>query len=209
MRMELLNDYQKLLKNNDLIYFMKKLVDKFKKREKYWFDKIKPFLGDENTNILKIGNGFGYMSEMIKQNHSKLTILDICIYPDMINKDSVCLYEGSHIPYNDESFYISVINQTLHHIPKSTKYFKEILRVTEKRIVLVETTYENIFQKIHLVWRDWYVNYKAGRSCKIYWNSYFSKEKITKLIEKDNLTLVYNYSEKHHSYYREIFILDK
>lgn len=30
-----------------------------------------------------------------------------------------------------------------------------------------------------------------------------------KLIEKDNLTLVYNYSEKHHSYYREIFILDK
>ncbi len=188
---------------------MEKLADKFKKREKYWFDKIYPFLGDEKKNILKIGNGFGYMSEMVKEFNPRLTILDICIYPETINKNSVQLYSGDRIPYDDNFFYTSMINQTLHHIPKSTEYFKEILRTTEKRIILIEETYENIFQKIHLVWRDWYVNYRAGRPCKIYWNSYFSKEKMAKLIGENNLNLVHNYSEKHHSYYREIFILEK
>ena len=58
---------------------MNSIINTFKKREKYWFDKIVPFLGEETVQILKIGNGFGYMSEMISGIQPLLKILDIII----------------------------------------------------------------------------------------------------------------------------------
>lgn len=172
---------------------MNSIINTFKKREKYWFDKIAPFLGEETVQILKIGNGFGYMSEMISGIQPLLKILDINIYKETINKDKVQLYDGRNIPFEDNSFNISILNLTLHHIPNNLEYFKEVVRVTKNKIILVEETYDNLLQKIHLIFRDWFVNYKAGRSSRLFWSSYFSKKMIKQLISKNNLVLTYRY----------------
>src|SRR3989344_4653357 len=111
---------------------MNSIINTFKKREKYWFDKIVPFLGEETVQILKIGNGFGYMSEMISGIQPLLKILDINIYKETINKDKVQLYDGCNIPFKDNSFNISILNLTLHHIPNNFEYFKEVVRVKKK-----------------------------------------------------------------------------
>lgn len=113
---------------------------------------------------------------MISENHSSLKILDTNIYKETINKDKVQLYNGYRIPFEDKSFDISILNLTLHHIPSNLEYFKEVVRVTKSRIILVEETYNNILQKVHLIFRDWFVNYNAGRSSRLFWSSYFSKK---------------------------------
>ena len=188
---------------------MNSIINIFKKREKYWFDKIAPFLGEETVQILKIGNGFGYMSEMISDIQPLVKILDINIYKETINKDKVQLYNGRNIPFEDNSFNISILNLTLHHIPNNLEYFKEVVRVTKNRIILVEETYDNLLQKVHLIFRDWFVNYKAGRSSRLFWSSYFSKKMIEQLISENNLVLTYRYSEKHHSYYKELLVFER
>lgn len=43
---------QKLERRNKVS--MKTIINSFKKREKYWFDKIAPFLGDETVKYLKL-----------------------------------------------------------------------------------------------------------------------------------------------------------
>jgi isopentenyldiphosphate isomerase len=149
------------------------------------------------------------MSEMISDIRPLLKILDINIYEETINKDKVQLYDGSNIPFENNSFDISILNLTLHHIPNNLKYFKEVLRVTKNRIILIEETYDNLLQKIHLIFRDWLVNYRAGRSSRLFWNSYFSKKKIKQLILENDLVLTHRYSEQHHGYYKELLVFER
>ena len=172
----------------------------------YWTKKLFPFIPKAKT--LKIGNGLGYLSELIRPFTENLTIIDIETSPKTINKGSVQIYSGFPIPFPDKSFETTVVIFSLHHIPNSRIYFEEILRVTKRRIVIVEETYNNIFQKFHLFYRDWAVNRGAGQLVKLYWNSYFSRKALDKLIEDHNLTEVYKFSKRHKTYFKELFVLD-
>lgn len=181
--------------------------DYIENQERNWFKVFSKYIN--NKKILKIGNGFGHLSELIRPITEKLVVLDIQTYPKTINKDAVQIYEGVHIPYQDKSFDTTIIVFTLHHIFNSRSYFQEILRVTDKRIILLEETYTNIFQKIYLYYRDWLVNKKAEQPCKLYWNSYFSRKELNKIIKSNNLKEVYRLTKKHKTYFKELVILDK
>ncbi|MEX0931951.1 MAG: methyltransferase domain-containing protein [Candidatus Paceibacterota bacterium] len=175
-------------------------------QEKWWLEKFTPFI--PKAKVLKIGNGLGHLSESIRHFAQELTIIDIETSPKTINKDHVQLYSGYPIPYHDKSFDTTVIVFTLHHTPQSSLYFKEILRVTSKRIILLEETYSNVFQKMHLYFRDWLVNKKAGQSVDLYWNSYFSRKEIRKLIQESGLNITYTFSKRHKTYFKELFVLE-
>jgi ubiquinone/menaquinone biosynthesis C-methylase UbiE len=175
-------------------------------QEKAWLEEFSPFIS--NSRILKIGNGLGHLSERIRPFAKELVILDIQTYPKTINKESVQIYDGHSIPYPDKSFDTSVVIFTLHHIPHSTDYFQEILRVTENRIILLEETYTNVFSKIHLYYRDWTVNKKAQQPCKLYWNSYFSRKRLNRLVTDNNLKEVYRFTKRHKTYFKELLVLD-
>ena len=137
-----------------------------------------------------------------------LSVLDIKTYPLTINKDVVQIYDGLTIPYPDKSFDTAIIVFTLHHIPQSRKYFQEIMRVTKKRIIILEETYDNIFQKLHLYYRDWLINKKAEQSCGLHWKSYFSRKELNRLIKSNKLIEIYRLTKKHKSYFKELAILD-
>lgn len=175
-------------------------------QSKFWFEKYSKYIPTERT--LKIGNGLGYVSELIRPLAKELTILDVEIFSETVNKNQVQIYDGYPIPYPDKSFDTTILIYTLHHIPNNIRYFQEIMRVTNKRIILLEETFNNIFQKIHLYYRDWRINKKAGQTCKLFWDSYFSRKELNKLIKKENLVEVYRYTKKHKSYFKELLILD-
>jgi ubiquinone/menaquinone biosynthesis C-methylase UbiE len=177
-----------------------------KKQEQGWLDIFSTYILKEKT--LKIGNGFGYLSELVRPLTKELTVLDIQTYPLTINKDAVQIYDGLTIPYPNKSFDTTIIVFTLHHIPQSKEYFQEIMRVTKKRIIILEETYDNIFQKLHLYYRDWIVNKKAEQSCNLYWKSYFSRQELNELIKSNNLIETYRLTKKHKSYFKELVILD-
>lgn len=188
---------------------MKSYQSIFYLREQAWFEKLKPFLIDSKERIIKIGNGAGYLSEMIRLVCADTTVLEIVVGDNTVNKNNVQLYNGEHIPYDDKSFDVCVFNLVLHHIKNSQKYFEnEALRVTKKRVILIEETYDSFFQKIHLVFRDWYVNKKANQPVKLYWGSYFSRKRMTEMIKRNNLVVIHRTTQKHQSYFKELLVLD-
>ena len=177
------------------------------KHERFWFEQLVGFLLPGRT--LKIGNGLGHLSEAIRTRVSQLDILDICLFPQTINKDKVKLYGGSRIPYPDNFFESVIIVFTLHHIPDSSDYFKEMLRVTRTRIILTEETFDSVPQKMHLYYRDWYYNRVLRQTCPLYWNSYFSRKKLDQLIAGCGLQQTHRVTRRHRSYFREMVVLDK
>lgn len=187
---------------------MKEFTKLFKEREEMWFEKIKPFLFEGDEDMLKIGNGFGYLTESIRSFCKTLKTYEISIYEDTINKEYVTLYDGKDLGLADKSIDITVFNLSFHHIPKNKEYLKNIVKITKKRIIFVEETYDNIFQKIHLVWRDWYLNKKANQTCKIFWNSYLKRSKVEKYFQDLGLQIIHRETNKHHSYYKELIVLD-
>ena len=181
----------------------------FRERERSWFNEMRSFLPLRPHKILKIGNGFGHLSEMIREFNTSSTILDVTIFDETVNGAQVMLYDGEKLDFTNGSFDTCVLNLTLHHIRNSRSYFRnEILRVTAKRVILIEETYDNIFQKIHLVFRDWWLNRKAGQPCRIHWGSYFSRKQMTQFIRNNKLTLVKRMTTKHHSYFKELIVID-
>lgn len=181
----------------------------FKEREKVWFLKLQSFLPVSPEEVLKIGNGFGHLSEMVRSQNQNTTIIDVAVFQETVNKDRVMLYDGEKLPFLDKSFNTTILNLTLHHIKDSRKFFEdEILRVTKKRIVLIEETYDNLFQKVHLVLRDWWMNHKAGQDCDIHWTSYFSRSEMARFIQDHGLRPVARETIKHHSYFKELIVID-
>ena len=181
----------------------------FKEREQMWFEKIKPFLPTLPSKILKIGNGFGHLSEMVRAINSDTTILEIALHTDTVNAEYVQIYDGNTIPANNKSFDTTILNLTLHHVKNSKTYFvNEILRVTKQRVILVEETYDNLFQKMHLVFRDWWFNLKANQPCPIHWNSYFSRNEIDLIAKNNHLKSGKRITTKHHSYFKELIVID-
>ena len=176
------------------------------KQEKLWLEEYAYFI--PKTKILKVGNGLGHLSELIRPLSGELTILDIETYTDTINKERVQIYNGFPIPFSDKYFDVTIAVFTLHHIPHSRAFFKEIIRVTNGRIIIVEETYDNFFQKVHLFYRDSMVNRQAGQPCKLYWNSYFSRKELKKLVESNNLQEVHRLIKRHKSYFKELLVLD-
>lgn len=171
-----------------------------------WLEKFSPFITKSRT--LKVGNGLGHLSESIRPLVEELVILDIDIFPQTVNKDKVQLYSGYPIPYSGKSFETSIAIFTLHHIPHSDRYFEELIRVTNKRIILLEETYDNVFQKFHLFLRDGWINREGDQPVKLYWNSYFSRKRVRKLIKKHKLKEVFSYTKRHKTYFKELFVLD-
>ncbi len=175
-------------------------------QENDWFEKFSPYITRSNT--IKVGNGLGHSSELIRPYTQRFTILDVQTFPLTVNADKVEIYDGIHIPYPNKSFDTCICIFTLHHIPNNRSYFKELIRVTSKRIILLEETYDNVFQKLHLYLRDWIVNLRAGQSSDLHWKSYFSRRELNKLIKENNLTEVHRITKKHKSYIKELLILD-
>jgi len=139
-------------------------------QEQKWFQKLQPFL---RGKILKVGNGLGYMASFMKKTNPHLTILDITLDKDTINKEDIIVYDGKRFPVKNKEFDCSVCTLVLHHTPNPYQIISEMER-TSKRLIIFEATYTNLFSKIDLIYRDIFVNMLAGQPSTIHWGSYFN-----------------------------------
>jgi len=178
----------------------------FSNKERLFFNQIKPFLRTDDS-VLKIGNGFGYLSTYIAAYVKEIKIFEIEVFDRTINKDQVTIYDGKNLPVNDKSYDVAVFNLVLHHIPHNLEFLQQVMSKTRRSIILYEQTYDNIFQKVQLVWRDWYINLKAGTPCKIYWRSYFKRKNIEKKLESVGLKVEHRSTKRSHLYYKELLVL--
>jgi len=173
-------------------------------QEQKWFKRFEPFL---QGRVLKVGNGLGYLASFIEEVNPNMAILEIQGNEQASNKDKVVLYDGKVFPFEDNSFGCVVCTLVLHHTPNPLAVFKEMQRVA-KRVILLEETYDTFFSKLDLVYRDIYVNARAGQPSQIHWNSYFKGGELETHFAQSGLQLVHHHKERRRSYHKELFIAD-
>jgi ubiquinone/menaquinone biosynthesis C-methylase UbiE len=117
-------------------------------------DLIKQYVQDGDT-VLDIGCGsMLFLKSIADIKAIKPTGIDVID----INKTDLPFYryDGQHVPFDNGSFDTVLICLVLHHIPYANQatVIKEALRVTKKRLIIVEEVYSTSAEKIWLKIND-------------------------------------------------------
>lgn len=90
-------------------------------------------------NILDIGCGSAHLGFMLsKLTKRKVEFLDIKKAPFTHPEVKVKLYDGKKLPFPDNFFETSMVVFTLHHTYDAVYVLKEMVRVTNRNIIIVE-----------------------------------------------------------------------
>jgi len=101
----------------------------------------------KEDNIIDIGAGLCNISHILKEKGFKITALDVADFsftPSVIPQ----IYNGKHMPYDDDTFSCSLLITVLHNITKPEVVLEEAIRVTSKKIIIIEDIYVNNLHKI-------------------------------------------------------------
>ena len=104
----------------------------------------------QNSHIIDIGTGSGQFSAVLQDKDYHVTAVDI-INKTNTNKIAPVLYDGQNLPFQDKSFDISMLITVLHHCPDPEQVFSEAVRVSCKRLFILEDVYNNMIMK-RLTW---------------------------------------------------------
>ncbi len=114
-------------------------------RDKTILGKIIPPLRGKERKVIDVGSGTGHTAlSLIKLGH-KVTCVDV---EDMnlFEETKPIIYDGKTLPFADNSFEVALLVTVLHHTPNPEVVIREVSRVA-KRIVIMEDTYNNLWQK--------------------------------------------------------------
>lgn len=163
--------------------------------------------------ILKFGAGLGFQAQILEDHFpGNVTVLEIKngMHPELTVP--VTLYGGKVIPFDDNSFNVSIASHVLHHTPDPTKMLHEISRVTNGKIILIEEVWTNWLQKLSLVFNCWFKGYKVGEKQKIYFTSYQSEKKWIQTFKECGLEIEYRsdkWTKKTVPFRISLFVLKK
>jgi len=118
--------------------------------------KLLPYI-DDGESVLDIGCGLGYQARDI-QRKKQVTVTGIDVV-DYTDSDFECkLFDGAHIPFPNQSFDVSYLAYVLHHAEKPIKLLSDALRVTKKRVIILEDTPRNDFDRLLDAYHGWSFN---------------------------------------------------
>lgn len=116
--------------------------------------------------IVDIGCGTGHIANLLMKHGKKVTPVDIS-NKSLVGAIKPIIYDGRRLPFPDKSFDTSLLLMVLHHTPDPKVVFSEAARVG-KELVVIETVYKRLFDKILTVFFDSLGNLQP----RFYWNSY-------------------------------------
>lgn len=108
------------------------------------------------SRILDLGGGWGFYAEPLRRRGHKHLILDV-VKPGY-QKAPVVLYDGSNIPFPDQSFDVTLLVTVLHHVSDLEVLFREVGRITRKRVVVIEDLYHHPAGRFWTIVRDRILN---------------------------------------------------
>ena|GEM_PF-723331 len=108
------------------------------------------------SRILDLGGGWGFYAAPLKTRGHEHLVLDV-VKPGY-QRAPVVLYDGSRIPFPDQSFDVTILITMLHHVPDPQALFKEVRRVTRQKVVVVEDLYHHAVGRCWTICRDRLLN---------------------------------------------------
>jgi SAM-dependent methyltransferase len=120
----------------------------FLRRIKILSRELSVCIDSDTITILDIGCGDGAISKLMRDSNTGLKISGIDIVARPHCAIPFKLYDGKHIPFDDNSFDVCMLVDVLHHLPH-IKDIKELLteakRVSGKYILIKDHQYKNRF----------------------------------------------------------------
>lgn len=110
---------------------------------------INNFLNQSHT-IIDIGTGSGGLANYLMENNFEVTSVDV-IDKTVHKAITPIIYDGLHLPFEDKSFDASMLITVLHHCTNPEQVFSEAVRVSKKKIMVLEDVYSNWLMK-RLTW---------------------------------------------------------
>jgi len=149
-----------------------------KHRTEKIFQLVQPYL---EGKLLDFGCGNFLVGEkIIKKTKLKITGTDI--KNRNLTDRKIIVYSGNKTPFGNKTFDVCMLNFVLHHASNPEKVLKECLRITKKRIIILEDTYSTKFQKTYLEITDRLFNFfsdykteKLNFKTKKEWKKIFQK----------------------------------
>jgi ubiquinone/menaquinone biosynthesis C-methylase UbiE len=119
------------------------------------FSQISPYL--LGNTVLDIGAGDGKVGGLVESKLGKFVrLVDVLDYNTTALP--LDLYDGLHLPYADKQFDTSIVSVVFHHADHPLDVLQETIRVTNKRIVAIESVYFNEEHRQLNAVLDWFYN---------------------------------------------------
>lgn len=112
---------------------------------------------ENGESVLDFGCGDMTISNVIK-NKRKVSLTGIDNVDYNLTKNRLILYDGKKIPFKNSNFDTVVSSLVFHHCDDPEAALKECIRVSRKKIIVIEDYYKSSFGKFLTKAVDWIAN---------------------------------------------------
>ncbi len=105
-----------------------------------------------DCTLLDVGAGSGKLAQFLRDTQAlEIQMVDVVDH----NRTSLplTLYDGIRLPYDDNSFDVCLLVFVLHHAAQPKQLLHEVIRVSKRRVIVVEDTPTNRFERF--AWNRW------------------------------------------------------
>jgi ubiquinone/menaquinone biosynthesis C-methylase UbiE len=105
---------------------------------------LAPHIGNAKT-LLDFGCGDLSLAKLVHQLSPALAITGVDVVDSRVRADGITfnVYDGTTLPFRNNAFDVSISYHVFHHCSDPRAAFGELVRVTKKKLLIVEPVYRN------------------------------------------------------------------
>jgi SAM-dependent methyltransferase len=119
-----------------------------------WFAQLAP----RSARVLDVGCGDGLISAVLQERRPDLVLHGIDVLPRGRTHIPVEMFDGSSIPFDDQSFDVVLFSDVLHHTPDPAVLLREARRVAAHSILIKDHNRNGVLAGARLRFMDWVGN---------------------------------------------------
>ncbi len=123
-----------------------------------WFAKLVP----KGARVLDVGCGDGLISAVLQSRRTDLLVRGIDVLARAHTHIPVDIFDGSRIPFPDQSFDAVLFSDVLHHTDDPTVLLREAWRVTGRWVLIKDHCRHGLAAAQRLRFMDWVGNARFG-----------------------------------------------
>jgi len=119
-----------------------------------WFAKLTP----KGARILDVGCGDGLISALLQSNRPDLRVRGIDVLARSRTHIPVDIFDGTHIPFDDQSFDVVLLSDVLHHTDDPALLMREARRVAGQYVLIKDHNRNGLGAGVRIRFMDWVGN---------------------------------------------------
>jgi SAM-dependent methyltransferase len=123
-----------------------------------WFSQLAP----RSASVLDVGCGDGLISAVLQSRRPDLVVTGIDVLPRSHTHIPVDMFDGSSIPFDDQSFDSVLFSDVLHHTSDPAILLREARRVSRQGVLIKDHNRNGLLAGPRLRFMDWVGNARFG-----------------------------------------------